>query len=205
MEKNMVVVCDSEIGVPFVLMPMGRQVLLLSPGLELSRLKVEAQNWDNDDREYSNNYESRFDYFCLTGEEVSSNRMFVLMMKNLYCGNGKTISELMETLSLWDISCDYTPVNTEIRLDKSTSGGHTTYCYRGDGFYNIGIGNITCLADCIGHSLLHALRANVFPEINMVIRNYDLNQSELNVLKQKLMSVVGEEKDIHITFKDKEY
>lgn len=204
MEKNMVVVYDNGIGVPFLLKPMDKQVLLLSPGLELSRLNVEAQNWDNDDRDTPNNYESRFNYLCMTGEEISSERMFALMMLNLNVGNAQTIKEMMETLDLWGVSCSYTPVNFEITLSKRERMGGMEYIYYGEGFFNFAISSADGIANHVAYSLVDAIKTNAFPEINVTIKNYGLDEAEFSLAKQTLMSIVNQESDIHVTFKDKE-
>lgn len=204
MEKNMVVVYENGIGVPFLLKPYGNQVMLLSPGLELSRLRVEALNWDNDDRDFTNTYESRFNYLCMTGEEISQNRMFALMMLNLNVGNAQTIKELMETLDLWDVSCTYSPVNFEITLSKRERLGSIDYCYYGEGFFNMGMASADGIAHHVAYSLVDAIRANAFPELNVTIRNYSLDEVEFSLAKEKIMSIVSEEVDIHVTFKDKE-
>lgn len=204
MEKNMVVVYENGIGRPFLLKPFGNQVMLLSPGLELSRLRVEALNWDNDDRESPNNYESRFNYLCMTGEEISSERMFALMMLNLNVGDAQTIKELMETLTLWDVSCSYTPVIFEIVLSKRERFGRMDYVYYGDGFFLLGMSSAEGIAYHLGCSLMDAIRANVFPEINLTIRNSGLDEAEYSLAKQRLMNIVGEEADIHVTFKKEE-
>ena len=204
MEKNMVVVYENGIGVPFLLKPYGNQVMLLSPGLELSRLRVEALNWDNDDRDFPNTYESRFNYLCMTGEEISQNRMFALLMLTQICGDVSSAKDVIETLRMWGISCTYFPVVEEISVSKQARLGSMCYKYYGDGFSDEGCSNVECLADVIGHSLINILRTDVIPEINIIIRNYNLSDEDFEQLKTQLMDVVGSCGRIYVTFKNKE-
>ena len=55
MEKNLIVVYESEIGTPFVVKPVGGQVLLLSPGQDLIRLEVDNVNWRAQENTYVRN------------------------------------------------------------------------------------------------------------------------------------------------------
>ena len=202
MEKNMVVVYENGVGVPFLLKPIGNQVMLLSPGLELSRLRVDAINWDNADRDSKDNFESEFCYLCMTGEEVSQNRIFGLLMLTQKCGDLSSAKQTIETLNTMGVSCTYFPVIAEISVLKDKRFGCDDYQYYGECFSNVGIGNLDCLADMLGHSFINIIRTDVIPEINVVIRNSNLDDDEFEHLKKKLLDITEDSGRIYFTFKN---
>ena len=85
MEKNLIVVYESEIGTPFVVKPVGDQVLLLSPGQDLIRLEVDNVNWRAQESTYVRNGESKFCYLGMTGEQISKYDMFDFLIRKMAC------------------------------------------------------------------------------------------------------------------------
>ena len=204
MEKNLVVVYEKDIAVPFLLKPMGNQVLLLSPGLELSQLNVEAQNWDNDDRDYNNNFESRFDYLCMTGETISANRMFELLMKSQNVGDEQSVHQIIETLRQWGVNCPYEAVNFKIDLSMVEINGKKDYKYSGDGFVSFGFTSPVYVTEALGYALKNVLSPGIFPWMDIEVKISDFSESGHELAVMMLDKVVGDEEDLHITFKTEE-
>ena len=203
MEKN-VVVYDNGIGEPFMLKSFGNQVLLLSPGVELSRLRVNAVNWNNDILEDKGDYESKFNYLCMTGEEISANSMFALLMLVLNCGDYESVKSTIEKLANWGIGCPYKPVNMEISVFKRERNNDVEYCYAGEGFMNIAIANPNALGMVLGFALSDIMRTSLFPEINLEIRNASLDRGDMSSFEADLMNMLNCKKNINVTFKNKE-
>ena len=203
MEKN-VVVYDNGIGEPFMLKSFGNQVLLLSPGVELSRLRVNAVNWNNDILEDKGDYESKFNYLCMTGEEISANSMFALLMLTLNCGNLDVAKSTIEKLAKWGIRCPYEPVNLKISVFKRKRFNNIEYCYAGEGFMNIAMSTPNTLDFVLGFNLSDIMRTNLFPEINVEIDNTGLDRSDMSTFEAELMNMVSLDKNINVTIKNKE-
>jgi hypothetical protein len=203
MEKY-VVVYDNGIGEPFLLKSFGNQVLLLSPGLEVSRLRVNAVNWNNDILEDKNDYESKFNYLCMTGEQISANSMFSLLMLVLNCGDYESVKSTIEKLANWGIGCPYEPVNMEISVFKRERNNDVEYCYAGEGFMNIAIANPNALGMVLGFALSDIMRTSLFPEINLEIRNASLDRGDMSSFEADLMNMLNCKKNINVTFKNKE-
>ena len=203
MEKT-VVVYDNGIGEPFMLKSFGNQVLLLSPGVELSRLRVNAVNWNNDILEDKGDYESKFNYLCMTGEEISANSMFALLMLTLNCGNLDVAKSTIEKLAKWGIRCPYEPVNLKISVFKRKRFNNIEYCYAGEGFMNIAIATPNALGMVLGFALSDIMRTSLFPEINLEIRNASLDRGDMSSFEADLMNILNCEKNINVTIKNKE-
>ena len=201
MEKNLVVVYDNGIGLPFLLKPMGKQVLLLSPGIELSRLRIDNINWDLDAIGDPKGYESEFCYLCMTGESISANRMFALLMKSQEVGNEETIHNRVETLDQWGVSCTYEPVNLKIDLSMVTINGVDDYKYSGDGFISFGYSNAVCVTETLGNALKNVFSSGLFPEINVEVKVNNLGEDGPELVELLLDKIVGDEVDIHVTIK----
>ena len=203
MEKN-VVVYDNGIGEPFMLKSFGNQVLLLSPGLEVSRLRVNAVNWNNDILEDKNDYESKFDYLCMTGDQISAKSMFSLLMLVLNCGDYESVKSTIEKLANWGIGCPYEPVNMEISVFKRERNNDVEYCYAGEGFMDIAIADPNALGMVLGYALSDIMRTSLFPEINLEIRNASLDRGDMSSFEADLMNMLNCKKNINVTIKNKE-
>ena len=204
MEKNLVVVFEKDIAEPFLLKPVGNHVLLLSPGLELSRLRVDAINWDNDDRESKHNYESEFCYLCMTGETISANRMFGMLMKSQDVGNEETVHNIVETLDQWGVHCPYEAVNIKIDLSMIEINGMRNYKYSGDGFCSDSYTSSIYVAEALGWALKNVLNSGIFPEFNVEVKTNGLSEAGHELAVMMLDKIVGNEADIHVTFKKEE-
>ena len=203
MEKNLVVVYEKDIAEPFLLKPVGNHVLLLSPGLELSRLRVDAINWDNEDRE-SLTYESEFCYLCMTGETISANRMFGLLMKSQAVGDEEAVHNIVETLDQWGVHCPYEAVNIKMDLSVVEFNGKCDYKYSGDGFCSYGYTSSIYAAEALGWALKNVLSSGIFPEFNIEVKTNNLTETGRELAVKMLNKIVGDEVDIHVTIKTEE-
>lgn len=199
MEKNLVVVYDNGIGLPFLLKPMGKQVLLLSPGIELSRLRIDNINWDVDAIGDTKGCESEFCYLCMTGEEISTNSMFGLLMKTQNVGDEQAIRETVEILRQWDVNCPYKPVNCKVDLSMVTINGRDDYKYSGDGFCSYGFSNAVCVTEALGYALKNVLSSGLFPEINIEVKANNLAEHGPELAELILDRIIGDEFNIHVT------
>ena len=203
MEKN-VVVYENGIGEPFMLKSFGNQVLLLSPGLEVSRLRVDAVNWNNDLLDDKGNLESKFNYLCMTGEQISANSMFSLLMLVVDLGDYESAKSTIEKLANWGISCPYEPVNMKMSVFKRERNNSIEYCCAGEGFMHYAIATSNALAIDLGFALSDIMRTNLFPEINLEIRNSNIDRGDMSSFEAELMNMLSCEKNINVTFKNKE-
>lgn len=200
MEKNLVVVYDNGIGLPFVLKPVGNKTLLLSPGIELSRLRVDGHNWNLDEIEPVNSHDCCFRYLCMTGEEIPARQMFSLIMLNLVYGDENAIRDLIDTLDQWGITCPHTPVVFNIMLSKHEQDGKIEYCFSGDGFKFEIISSPEGIAKQIGFTLKTALGSDLFMELLITIDNYNLSDEEFKEISGTLKQYLAKQNDIYLQF-----
>lgn len=206
MEKNLVVVYESEVGTPFVVKPVGNQVLLLSPGMELTKLNVREQNWNNPVGVCPPEGESRFCYFGMTGEEVSGETMFALLIKlfDADCYDKSNYKCLLDTFSRWGISCPQEPLNVRIHLYKKEKGSLTEYHFMGHNFNDYMCGNSVNMAILLGETLQLIAMTGLFPEINIEVRQGDLESYEYGGAEIMLSEMLEDYKTISLNFIKKE-
>ena len=206
MEKNLVVVYESEIGTPFVVKPVGDQVLLLSPGMELTRLDVRETNWNNPVEVRPPEGESRFCYLGMTGEEVSGETMFALLIKlfDADCYDKSNYKRLLDTFSRWGISCPNEPLNVKILLYKREKGSLTEYHFMGRNFDDYMCCNCINMAILLGETLQLIALTGLFPEINIEVSQGDFELSEYGGVEIMLSDMLRDYKSISLNFVKKE-
>ena len=203
MEKNLVVVYESEVGLPFVLKPVGDQVLLLSPGLELSRLEVEEKNRNNPIMCRPHEGESKFCYLCMTGEEIKGERMFALLIKafGADCYNGGNYKDLLDIFSQWGISVRNEPLNVKMHLYKREKAGLTEYHFMGEGFNDYLCSNCVEMSSYLGDTLQLIALTGLFSEINIEVSQGAFTTDEFVATEIRLSEMLKDEKSISLTFK----
>jgi hypothetical protein len=203
MEKNLVVVYESIGGALFLLKPMGDQVLMLNPGTELTSLRVKSVNWNDLEKPRVYNGESTFNYLCMTGDQISTKMMFIVLIKNLSFGfyDDGAAKEISEILNSWGIGCPYEPINVNFRLYERVRNGDTELHYSCDGYDNYVCGEPNYLGEDLGISLNMLMETNFFPEINVEIEQGGFNDAAFEIFKQALVKEVGENSIINLSFK----
>lgn len=206
MEKNLVVVYESEIGTPFVLKPVGNQVLMLRPGTELTRLRVESVNWNNLDKPKVFNGESKFSYLGMTGEQVSARTLFWLLIRFMTFGfyDEDAAKEIKNDLKSMDITCPYEPITIGIHLYEKKNNDSTEYHYSCEGFDNYLCSKTSYLGEDLGISLKMIMETDFFPEIHVNIEQGGFSDELFDVFKRTLMNEVGENANIWLKFIKKE-
>lgn len=206
MEKNLVVVYESEVGTPFVVKPVGNQVLLLSPGMELTKLDVREQNWNNPIGVRPPEGESRFCYLGMTGEEVSGETMFALLIKlfDADCYDKSNYKRLLDTFSRWGISCPHEPLNVRMHLYKREKGSLTEYHFFCHDFDDYMCGCSVNMAILLGETLQLIAMTGLFPEINIEVRQGDLESYEYGGVETMLSEMLEDYKTISLNFIKKE-
>ncbi len=206
MEKNLIVVYESEVGTPFVVKPVGNQVLLLSPDMELTRLDVREQNWNNPIGMRPPEGESRFCYFGMTGEEVSGETMFALLIKlfDADCYDKSNYKRLLDTFSRWGISCPYEPLNVKIHLYKRESGSLTEYHFAGHNINDYMCGNCVNMIILLGETLQLIAMTGLFPEINIEVSQGSFTVDEFIATKIELSNMLRDYNSISLNFVKKE-
>ena len=206
MEKNLVVVYESEIGTPFVVKPVGDQVLLLSPGMELTKLDVREQNWNNPVEVRPPEGESRFCYLGMTGEEINGETMFALLIKlfDADCYDKSNYKRLLDTFSRWGISCPREPLNVKILLYKKEKGSLTEYHFTGHNFDDYMCCNCINMAILLGETLQLIAMTGLLPEINIEVRQGDFELSEYGGVEIMLSDMLRDYKSISLNFIKKE-
>ncbi len=203
MEKN-IVVYESRIGTPFVLKPVGHQVLMLNPGMELTTLEVNDVNWTGLDKD--NNGECNFCYLGMTGEEVSGNNLFAMLMLNFSAGiyMHDDAHELIGLLARWGISCPFSCIYRKVDFLKKYKSGYTEYYFCGDGFSDFVCSAPEYIAEVFGEALLLVSQSQLYPEIVIDLHQGDFDEAEFEVAKAKLERIVEKDKNIVINYMKKE-
>lgn len=206
MEKNLIVVYDSEVGTPFVVKPVGNQVLLLSPGMELTRLDVREQNWNNPVEMCSHEGESKFCYLGMTGEEVSGETMFALLIRlfDADCYDKSNYKILLDTFKRWGISCPYEPLNVKLHLYTSLSSGVKEYHFAGYDFNDYMCNRCVNMIILLGETLQLIALTGLFPEINIEVSQGSFTIDEFIATEIELSNMLRDYKSISLNFVKKE-
>jgi len=202
MEKNLIVVYESEIGIPFVVKPVGDQVLLLSPGQDLIRLEVDNVNWRAQENTYVRNGESKFCYLGMTGEQISKYDMFDFLIRKMTFGfdDDYEAKFVRESLNYLGISCAYEPVSIDINLYEKPSANNTEFHYRCHGFDNSLCSAPNYLGEDLGISLKLIMETNFFPMLHVEVFQGGFSDASFESFKKDLLKVVGDIDNISLKF-----
>ena len=203
MEKNLIVVYESEIGTAFVVKPVGDQVLLLSPGQDLIRLEVDNVNWQSQERTYARNGESKFCYLGMTGDQISKDDMFDFLIRKMTFGfdDDYEAKYVRESLDCLGISCAYEPVSVEFNLYEKPGVNTTEFHYKCRGFDNSLCSAPNYLGEDLGISLKLIMETNFFPMLYVEVFQGSFSDAAFETFKKDLLKVTEEIDNIVLKFK----
>lgn len=201
MMENLPIVYDPCTGTLFLVKNVGNQVLLMSPGLELTRLVVEDKNWMNLDHYYPDHEGSLFHYLCMTGETVVANDLFEPLLMIGETHDEAEVNRCVQHLTHWGVLSDKSDVKLElyVRRREDRRGGYLVEI-SGDGYNSPGNGSAKVAAEYLGQALIDVVRTGLFPSVSVSFKCFD---GEDQALKDEVASLVrkmvSDEKRIKIT------
>ena len=190
MMEKLPIVYETCTGTLFLVKNVGNQALLLSPGLELTRLVVEDKNWMNLDHYCPDHEGSLFHYLCMTGETVVAYDLFVPLLSIGDTHNEAEVNRCVQHLTHWGVLSDKSDVKLELYVKRSEDGrGGYLVGVSGDGYSSPCNGSAEVAAECLSQALIDVVRTGLFPSVSV---SFDCFHDEDQMLKDEVASVVRE-------------